>query len=262
MVWRLLGHDRRAVTVLGDGTRVERLALGPGFDEELDTIEALWRGEGAVGIHNDLTSCLRHGDVTVFRPPFPPDEVQVGEVKVAGQRAGSRKQRDRLNQRLTTLRTGRWTGRDGQEAEIRLLRIPYRTHLDVLAATIARARTLGYAEERAEPGMLVVAVDLIRHDEPAAQLGDWMLAPAQRLGWTPSDDRHFGGSALVAGLRDRHRNSSYLAPLPLFPLPAADVADLLIGTVDYVVTLRAEENRGGLPPPRHPGAPRGMSRRR
>jgi hypothetical protein len=169
------------------------------------------------------------------------DEIQVGEVKMAGQRGGHRRQRERLGARLATLRTGTGVMSDGTAAEVRLLGIPYRTHLDALAATVARARRDGYAELFPEAGMLVVAVDLDHYDDVESELGDWMLGPAERHGWAPRDDRHFGGSALVAGLRDRHRNSSYLAPLPLFPLPAADIVDLLLGTVDYVVTLRAED---------------------
>lgn len=242
VVWRLLAFDRRGVTVLGDGPRVDRLALGPGFDEELGTIDALWRHNGAVAIHNDLTSCLRHGDITVFRPPFPVDEVQVGEVKLPGQQGGHRRQRERLDRQLTTLRTGRGVMSDGTAVEVRLLGIPYRTHLDVLQATVALARSHGYAEALPEPGMLVVAVDLDHYDDVESELGDWMLGPPERHGWVPRDDRHFGGAALVTALRDRHPNSSsYHAPLPLFPLPAIDIVALLLGTVDYVVTLRAEQ---------------------
>lgn len=239
VVWRLLAFDRRALTVLGDGQRVDRLALGPGFDEELRVIDALWRGRGAVAIHNDLASCLRHGDVTVFHPPLPPDEVQIAEVKVPGQRAGHTNQRERLEHGLTTLRTGRGLIH-GHHVLLRRLPIRYRTHLDVLAATVARARAVGYAEVCPEAGMLVVAVDLDRYHDPESELGDWMLEPPARRGWTPRDDRHFGSSALAAALRDRHLNSSYLAPLPLFPLPADDITDILLGTVDYVVTLRAD----------------------
>jgi hypothetical protein len=240
VVWRLLEFDRRAVTVLGDGERVDRLALGPGFDEELRVIDALWRQDGAVAIHNDLTTCLRHGDVTVFRPPLPPQQVQVREVKVPGQRAGHTDQQERLEQALTTLHTGRSVTSDGHQVLLRRLPIPYRTHLDALAATVARARAAGYAEARPEPGMLIVAVDLNYYDDPESELGDWMLEPPARHGWTPRDDRHFGAAALAASLSDRHRNSSYLAPLPLYPLPADDITDLLLGTVDYVVTLRAD----------------------
>lgn len=138
LVWRLVGFDRRAMTILGDGVRVDRLALGPGFEEELRHIDALWRHTGAVAIHNDLTSCLRHGDLTVFKPPLPPDVVCIAEVKVPGQQRGHRGQRERLEQRLRTLRLGHGVTSSGKSTEVRLLGLPYLTHLDVLTTTVAR----------------------------------------------------------------------------------------------------------------------------
>jgi hypothetical protein len=80
LVWKALRYDRAAITILGDGTRVDRLADdGKGLQAELDQLGALWDQEHAFTIHNDLATILRHGDLTTIRP----DEasVEIREVK-------------------------------------------------------------------------------------------------------------------------------------------------------------------------------------
>lgn len=239
LVWRLTDFDRAGLTVMGDGDRVDRLAQGSGFGEELATIDAVWEVERAVAVHNDLPTCLRFGDITVFRPPLPTRTIEIGEVKVEGQRTGHLEQSARLENRLQVLREGEDVRPDGQRVRIRRLPIPYRTHLERLAEVVAEARRHGRAEAMPEAGMLVVAVDLAHYSDSATGLGDWMQDPPRRLGWAPETDRYLGASALVASMLDRRRNTGYLAPLPLVPLPTGDIADLLLGTVDYVVTLDA-----------------------
>src|SRR4051812_34536363 len=48
LVWKALGYDRAAITILGDGTRVDRLADdGIGLQAELDQLDALWERDHA-----------------------------------------------------------------------------------------------------------------------------------------------------------------------------------------------------------------------
>jgi hypothetical protein len=64
-VWRALRYNRPAIAILGTGTRVNRLAAEEGLLPELHEIERYW-DRGIFAIHNDLTTCLRHGDVTAI----------------------------------------------------------------------------------------------------------------------------------------------------------------------------------------------------
>ena len=49
--------------------------------------------------------------------------------------------------------------------------------------------------------------------------------------------------ALQTRMEERHSNLSYFAPLTIFPLPAEDLTYLLLGRLDYAVTLRAHALR-------------------
>jgi hypothetical protein len=64
LVWRVLRFDRTAIAVLGDGQRVGRLSSLEGRRKELETIGALWDQRGTFAILNDVTNCLRRGDIT------------------------------------------------------------------------------------------------------------------------------------------------------------------------------------------------------
>ncbi len=86
LAWRALNYDRAGMGVLGQGERVARFADKAGFDAEANQIGALW-DEGVFAIHNDLTTCLRHGDVTAIPAPSarheePPDR----DLRGQGQR--------------------------------------------------------------------------------------------------------------------------------------------------------------------------------
>jgi hypothetical protein len=126
-----LGFDRAAVTVLARGNRVARFASGVGFETELPAIEHIWQNEGRVALHNDLTTCLRHGDLTVPRPDAT--AVDVYEIKTS--KASRRtKQDDRIESAPEFINSGRYVGPDGRPARIIRLRQRYRTCPHELAA--------------------------------------------------------------------------------------------------------------------------------
>jgi hypothetical protein len=143
IAWRALGYDRRAITILGDGTRVGRLARGVGRDAELEELGRLWEQEGVFAIHNDLTNCLRHGDLTAIRESDASRDVTLIEVK-AGPRPDESPQLERLARATELLREGRQV-QDGVVVHVTVVPAPYATYLELLPDLIGTARDVGFA---------------------------------------------------------------------------------------------------------------------
>jgi hypothetical protein len=240
IAWRLLRFERRAFAVLGDGPRVDRLAAGVGFATELERIAELWEQHGLLALHNDLTTCLRYGDLTVLLGADAEAGVGIEEVKAAGQRGMRPKQTERLDARLDFLKSNfQARGADGMPVSLQQLPVQYRTHSQDLAAVLARARAQGYADAQPEPALILAAVDYTQLAGREAELGQWPWRLARERGWTLQDDFHHSRIALQTRMQERHGNLSYFAPVTIFPLPAEDLTDLLLGGIDYAVTLRA-----------------------
>jgi hypothetical protein len=248
LVWRLLAADRRALTILGDGPLVGRLPDKTGFTAELAAIEAHERS-GHLAIHNDLTNGLREADLTVLEAAWPPTTVVLDEVKA---REDTRprgvpedrltRQAERLDRKLRILRDNHDPDA-GDGAGARLLRLPvaYRTYLDALAPILARARRDGHASEIVAEGILVSAVDYVTLGDAVGVVGAWQADdPVAAWGPLPTG-RRIQGSTFVRRYEDRLRHSqSYraVAPVSLLPIGAEEIVDLLLGRMDFCVTVR------------------------
>jgi hypothetical protein len=93
LVWKAIRYDRPAIATLSYGARVDRLADdGVGLQAELAALSSLWEQERAFTVHNDLTTILRHGDLTTFHPEQ--GRVEIREIK-AGRQAGAAVTSDR-----------------------------------------------------------------------------------------------------------------------------------------------------------------------
>jgi hypothetical protein len=241
MVWRATRWDRALFTVLGEGERVGRLPEEDGAKPERERAQALW-DQGVLPFFNDLTNCLRQGDLTVLHGAWPDASVAVDEVKRSGRRPMDSRQAKRLDRKLELL-SKEWdpTGAAGGPLSLWRLPVPYRHELAELAAVLAQARRDGYAEAQLHPSVVVSAVDLKWAFANRDQVDNWMARAADVRGWDPRDERHFWSSALVTRMSERRRaGSSYHAPIGIFPLCAEDIVDVLMGVVDYNVTLRVD----------------------
>jgi len=132
IAWRALNYDRRAITILGEGERVGRLARGVGRDAELLELGRLWEEEQVFAIHNDLTNCLRHGDLTAIRESDTGVDVTLIEVK-AGQRPDDTPQMQRLARATELLHEGRELS-DGDALHLTVVPADYETYLHAPAA--------------------------------------------------------------------------------------------------------------------------------
>jgi hypothetical protein len=117
--------------------------------------------------------------------------------------------------------------------------VPFDTHLDVLAELLTEAKRTGYAKAKLDCRFVQV-IDY-RHfggrEERAGEIAQRALA---ELGWSSGGRLVYAGMSSVSRIRDRGDPVVELAPLSIFPLPAENVADLLLGFVDTSVHLNTE----------------------
>jgi len=159
IAWRALRYDRPAFTILGDGVRVGRLASGVGLEAELSELGRLWDGEQVFAIHNDMTNCLRHGDLMIVRPGDGVIEVTLAEVKAGPSRDEAQLQR--LDEATRLLRDRRLVGAGeaGKPLQVTVVPGEYETYLDALGPLIAEAREVGYGWIQPHECLLVGAAD-------------------------------------------------------------------------------------------------------
>jgi hypothetical protein len=113
--------------------------------------------------------------------------------------------------------------------------VPLATHLPALRAALSKARLDGYASIQPAPSVLVVAVDpRISRGEPGIDVVEQTARAA--AGW--EHEPHLVRTvSMVRRMRERLHHYPYLAPLTIFPLSAQDIAELLLGPLEYVTVL-------------------------
>jgi hypothetical protein len=235
IAWRALGYERRLFDILGEGDRVGRLASGVGREAELAELQRLWDEEKVFAIHNDLTNCLRHGDLTAIRPGRSALEINLLEIK-AGRCPGDTPQLRRMGRAIALLREGRQI-RDGEMVRVTVVPAPYETYLGLLSELISTARQAGYAWVRPHECLLVGAVDYRIWGRCPESFSRESEAEKRRLNWTSEKSNTLAWTASQRRIRDRKWSFSSLAPYTVFPLSAEDVADVVMGFVDVFCAL-------------------------
>lgn len=236
LAWTLLGFQRSAATVLGEGGRVDRLAAAEGLEAELAAIDRLWE-TGVLAMHTDITSCLQHGDILSITS-FEPRSYELTEVKAGTQGAGS-KQLQRLDRATRLLNTGSHpTAAAGGPLKIISSPVAYRSHMKEAATSLDLARERSYVAAEFEDGL---AIEVYDESNPASlprrDFEDREAAFRADLGWSEGDQITYSTSA--RRLRDRTQSFSSLAPLPLLPLSVEVTTELLMGGFDIVSTINA-----------------------
>jgi hypothetical protein len=238
IAWQALRYDRRAFSVLGEGERVGRLAAGVGREAEFRALAELWVNEGIFAIHNDMTNCLRHGDLTGIRESDSELEVTIYEVKAG--RSRDEAQLRRLDRATDFVRshldpTG---GTDGQPLRVTIVPRRYETYLSELPPLIEEARSEGFAWMLPHPCLLVGAVDYrVWGRGNVDDFAQRFHRSRQEVGWPSDEPDTLNWTSSLRRLRDRRESFSSLAPFTILPLPADDVADIVMGPVDLFFCL-------------------------
>lgn len=233
LAWRALDYDRAGITVLGDGKRVAWLADKDGFDAEVVAIDQYWQ-QGIFAFHNDLTTCIRHGDITAITPR----ERFVAEVKRG--RTGRSAQMERLERATTILNTGRYVDEQRGITTVVDVPVPYRTFLANLRDLIGKARrTDGYAAGRIGQIQFAAAIDhRVLRGGPETE--DFHPRALEKLGWFDGQTRAFTFTSAERRMRDRRYSFAPVAPFSIFPLPPEDVTDLILGYLDFYAALNVD----------------------
>jgi hypothetical protein len=226
MVWHALDYDRPTISILGKERPVGGHADDAGLKAELAKMREVELVHGLLTFHNDTTNILRRGDITsivaVNDQRFPlPEEVKAGS-------GDATKQRDRIKEALEMIVSRRF-----------VVPVPFDTHLDVLAELIAEAKRTGYAKAKLDCRFAQV-IDYRHFGGREERVGEIAQRSLAELGWSSGRRLVYAGTSSVSRIRDRGDPVVELAPLSIFPLPAEDVADLLLGFVDTSVHLNTQ----------------------
>ncbi len=253
IAWRALRYDRRALTVLGEGERVGRVASGIGRDAELTALANLWEDEGQFAIHNDMTNCLRHGDLTAIGERGGDVEVTIYEVKAGSSRDNAQLQRlERATELLRTHLDPAGGGGDGGMLRVTPVPTRYETLLSALPGLVERAKAVGFDWILPHPCLLVGAVDYrVWGNGDVDNFTERFAKMRAEVGWPGEEPEILDWISSLRRMRDRGHSFSSLAPFAIFPLAAEDVADVVSGPIDLFFSLhlaRLEEalSRNGV----------------
>jgi hypothetical protein len=239
LAWKALGYDRAAITVLGRGVRVDRLADdGVGLQAELVALGALSDLEDAVTIHNDLATVLRHGDLTTIYPTRR--RVEIREIKATAAPGEHAPQTVRLSAATELINDGNAVDpRTGRTEHLHRLAGRSRTYLSDLSSIIEESRDEGYAHRVLGPLQHVTVIDYRVWAGREHELGARDAEVRRQLGWEP---RHktFEWLSSFRRMRDRRTSFGSLAPLPIFPLRPDDIADVMLGYMEMRTMLRGD----------------------
>ena len=117
--------------------------------------------------------------------------------------------------------------------------VPFDTHLSMLMELIGEAKRTGYAK-RIQDCHFIQVTDYRRWGGKEKQLQAIVQQSLHDLGWNGFERLILVGLSSVTRIRDRGNPVVELAPITIFPLPADDVSDLLLGFVDVTVHLNTD----------------------
>jgi hypothetical protein len=237
IAWRALNYNRPAIAILGTGNHVNRLSAEEGLLAEVHEVEAYWE-RGIFAIHNDLTSCLRHGDVTAITPGGH----EIAEVK-ASPGGDAKRQMTRLREATDLINLGRRTDSAGVTAHIVPVGRPYRSRLRHVGRMLRDVREHGYAAKRLSACQFVAA----SHVGALQQAVKRRQRDREKLGWqNVSGALIFEHTTFTRRMRDRRDTAPVLAPLSIYPFDVDDVADLMLGYMEFTTDLNVAVIRDRL----------------
>jgi hypothetical protein len=224
IVWRSLGYDRVLIQLLSEHSKTG--FLDNTIFSDFEKAQQITENDGAIVIINDLTTTLRHGDLTVIHPEkhniISIEENKLG--KGSSQSGRAKRQNKNLNSLLEFLNTGTRISKDKTKDYLIRLDIPIQTHHFIAEETIKHARQNGYHRAVVNECFAIEAVDM-KH--PNTHF------PKER----PFENLKHGLSQgnLDEGLFER--TTPRIAPYGIFPFDDQTCFDLTTGNLQLVATI-------------------------
>jgi hypothetical protein len=221
IVWRVLGYDRVLVQLLS-----EHPATGHLDDTVFNDIAQAKRiieEKGAVVLVNDLTTILRHGDLTIVGK----DGYEIVETKYgkAAKRSGRAiQQKKTLNDLVSFLNTGIRSINDRRDFIFKV-DVQLETYQPVIEQTIAEARQRGYHKTIVNDCLTIEGLYLNNQDA------------------TLPRDRPFNNvehTMSFHNLQVFDQPKTRIAPYGIFPLSDQNCFDLITGDIFLSATLNLD----------------------
>jgi len=222
IAWRLFRHDRSILYTLGDRPGRKHIDL-VGIQAEALEFEKRFDRLGSVSVLNDLTHCLKLGDVTTRNSD---DSFEIAEVKTLGKKGGRiTRQCQAMREAVTLINLGA-KDEDGEHYEIRLLDLQPKTFFHQLEALLRRCEADGAAWEKFGEHLIVSGIDATCVEDAEAVLKITGAAKEAAEAWEKSGDDV--GLCLSTKKYESVRNS---APYSIFPIPELTRAKLATGAL-------------------------------
>jgi hypothetical protein len=154
LVWRVFGYDRVLVQLLSEHSKTGY--LDDTVFPDIAIAQEISEQEDSIVLVNDLTTILRHADLTVVRK----DGISVVETKYGKASRRSRRatrQRKRLDELLSFLNTGVRITKDRRDFILKA-DVPVRTHHSAVANALGQARSKGYHRDDASDVVVIEAL--------------------------------------------------------------------------------------------------------
>lgn len=233
IVWRVLGYDRVLLQLLSEhpGTgHLDDTVFG-----DLTLARQIVEEEGAIVLVNDLTTILRHGDLTIIDEDKGISVTETKYGKATGRDRRAIRQRRRLDKLVRFLNIGFRVTQDRRDFILKV-DVPLRTYHSALAEAIRLARQDGYHQ------MIVsdcLAIEALSTESQRAQF------PQER----PFKDVEH--AIRFHNLQIFDKPTMRIAPYGIFPLDDRSCFDLITGDMVLVTTLnfdslQARYNQFGL----------------
>ena len=223
IAWRTLGYDRTLIQLLSMKPQTGHLDL----DKTPQELEAAGRHVERTGnpvVINDLTSVLRHGDVTTVKADGTVGVAEVKSGKGSAKSGRATRQKRNLRQAMQFYNAG--VGRTGEGSSARFLhRVGLKTHLVAVSQVLREARAQGSAHARLSDCLAVDA---------------WYMGGLFQEDKCPKHTLHnpFSQSSQASSsnsLRYFDQMATPLAPYSIFPFPDDDCLDLMTGAMWLVL---------------------------
>ncbi len=224
VVWRILGYDRVLVQLLAEHPATGH--LDDTVFNDIAVAKKIIEQEGVIVLVNDLTTILRHGDLTIIGAgKYSVLETKYGKATKRNVRAI--RQRKELDNLISFLNTGARINGDRRDFILRV-DVPVQTYQPAVAEAITQARQNGY--HRVDVSDCLAIEVLYLNNQSAA-------FPCER----PFDAIEHIVRAHNLQVFDRPKTR--IAPYGIFPLDDRSCFDLITGNILLETTLNFDSLR-------------------